>query len=230
MIYGGDTKQALFSDKQLHSSDAVLRTYTSETVSVIGELQVEVKYEAQTKHLSLLVVPGSGPSLIGHDWMSYITFNWAEVKHTRSQNQDLQALLDKYPELFKDELGTMTNFTAKLDLQPESIDKEGLHSSPKTLEAIPKNVHQLRSLLGLINYYGKFVNNLASILHPLYQLLKSNSKWNWGKHCDNAFAQVKQKLVSNQLLVHYNPKLPLQLATDASPYGVGAVISHISYL
>ena len=68
-------------------------------------------------------------------------------------------------------------------------------------------------------------------MHPLNQLLKSNTKWNWGKHwgkhCDNAFAQVKQKLVSNQLLVHYNPKLPLQLATDASPYGVGAVIFHI---
>ena len=80
---------------QLRSSDPVLRTYTSETVSVIGELEVEVKYESQTKHLSLLVVPGSGPSLIGRDWMSHITFNWAEVKYTRSQNQDLQALLDK---------------------------------------------------------------------------------------------------------------------------------------
>ncbi len=49
----------------------------------------------------------------------------------------------------------------------------------------------------------------------------------WGKECDNAFAQIKEKLVSNQVLVHYNPDLPLQLATDTSPYGVGGVISHI---
>ena len=95
IIISEDMKHALFPDKQLRLSDAVLRTYTSETVSVIGELEVEVKYEAQTKHLSLLVVPGSGPSLIGHDWMSHITFNWAEV--------------NKYLELFKDELGTKTN-------------------------------------------------------------------------------------------------------------------------
>ena len=40
-------------------------------------------------------------------------------------------------------------------------------------------------------------------------------------------SEVKQALVSSQLLVHYDSNLPLQLATDASAYGVGAVISHV---
>ena len=45
--------------------------------------------------------------------------------------------------------------------------------------------------------------------------------------CSKALSEVKQALVSSQLLVHYDSNLPLQLATDASAYGVGAVISHV---
>ena len=112
------------------------------------------------------------------------------------------------------------------------VDEQGLHSSDQKLEAIvkfpvPKNVQQLRSLLGMINYYGKFVPNLASIVHPLNKLLRLNCKWKWTKQCDQALSQVKEKLLATRLLVHYNSDLQLRLATDASAYGVGAVISHL---
>ena len=105
-------------------------------------------------------------------------------------------------------------------------------SSDQKIQAIvntltPGNVQQLRSILGLVNYYGKFVNNLGSILHPLNQLLKTNAKWEWTPSCSNAFAEVKQKLVSNRLPVHFDSDLPLQLAIDASSYGLGAVLSHV---
>ena len=55
--------------------------------------------------------------------MSKIRFNWANIKHTRCQQAELQSLLDKYPEVFKYELGTMSNFKATLDLKPESRPK-----------------------------------------------------------------------------------------------------------
>ena len=112
------------------------------------------------------------------------------------------------------------------------IDQNGLHASDNKLQAIrnaprPKNVQQLRSLLGLINYYGKFVPNMSSVLHPLNQLLKSDVKWKWSTACDKSLFKVKQRLVSSRVLVHYDCELPLRLATDASDYGVGAVISHV---
>ena len=52
------------------------------------------------------------------------------------------------------------------------IDSEGLHTLPSMVSAIteapePKNVQELRSFLGLLNYYSKFISNLASILHLL---------------------------------------------------------------
>ena len=91
----------------------------------------------------------------------------------------------------------------------------------------PKNLHELRSLLGLINYYGKFIPNLATILHPLNDLLKDSVPWEWSNGCEEALGLAKQALVSSEVLMHYDPALPLRLATDASQYGVGAVLSHI---
>ena len=91
----------------------------------------------------------------------------------------------------------------------------------------PTNVKELHSLLGMINYYRKFIPNLATLLKPLTNLLQSNSKWVWSLECVNAFAKVKQSLTSAPILAHYDPDLPIHLATDASSHGIGAVISHI---
>ena len=111
-------------------------------------------------------------------------------------------------------------------------DAEGLHTTTEKLEAItkapaPKNVRELRSFLGLLNYYGKFLPNLATLLHPLNRLLQKDRKWKWSAECDQAFQSAKDALTSSKVLVHYDPALPLKLAADASAYGVGAVISHV---
>lgn len=112
------------------------------------------------------------------------------------------------------------------------IDKEGLHTSPDKVLAIkdaptPTSVKQLQSVLGTINYYGKFIPNLATLLNPLYELLKKDMKWSWTKKCDDAFNKVKNILMSADVLVHYNPEYEIRLTTDASPYGIGCVLSHV---
>lgn len=85
---------------------------------------------------------------------------------------------------------------------------------------------QLKAFLGLLNYYGKFVPNLSTLLAPLHRLLQKSSAWTWGPDQQKAFDCVKQILSSDRVLAHYDPSLPLILACDASPYGVGAVLSH----
>ena len=112
------------------------------------------------------------------------------------------------------------------------IDSSGIHADPGKRKAIakaprPKNQQQLKSFLGLLQYYGKFLSNLSSLLHPLNNLLKSNSKWSWSKDCELAFKAAKERLMAAPVLAHYDPKLPLRLAGDASNYGIGAVISHV---
>ena len=119
----------------------------------------------------------------------------------------------------------------KVEYLGHIIDNKGIHADPNKVEAIvapsPQNVVQLRSFLGLVNYYGKFIRNLATLTHPLNQLLKKNCKWQWSKACVETFETIKKQILTPAVLVHYNSTLPIQLATDASAYGVGAVISHI---
>ena len=80
--------------------------------------------------------------------------------------------------------------------------------------------------MGLLNYYCKFLLNLSTILAPLYKLLQKKTNWQWGPEQQAAFAKAKQSLTLDSLLVHYEPDKELVLACDASPYGIGAVLSH----
>ena len=111
------------------------------------------------------------------------------------------------------------------------ISAKGLQPSTEKVQAImeapqPTNVTQLKSFLGMLNYYGKFLPNLSTCLAHLYGLLKRNSRWTWGPEQKEAFQKAKSLLTSSKVLTHYDPTKPLTLACDASPYGVGAVLSH----
>ncbi len=107
------------------------------------------------------------------------------------------------------------------------IDAEGLHATDDKLVAItgapaPKNLQEVRSFVRLYYYYGRFIPNLS----PLHKLLQNDAPWKWTKECEQAFVTTKGKIVSPNILVHYDSLLPIRLAGDASSYGVGAVISH----
>lgn len=112
------------------------------------------------------------------------------------------------------------------------IDGEGLHPTEEKVTAIvnaprPTNVTELRSFLGLLNYYGRFLKDLATLLQPLHALLKKDVPWEWTSACDAAFQQGKERLLGSTALEHYDTRKKVRLACDASPYGVGAVISHV---
>ena len=111
------------------------------------------------------------------------------------------------------------------------ISAQGLQPTMEKVKAIqnaptPHNVSQLKSFLGLLNYYCKFLPDMSSKLAPLYKLLHKNTKWCWSTEQEEAFQRAKASLTSDCLLVHYDPTKELVLACDASPYGVGAVLSH----
>ena len=105
------------------------------------------------------------------------------------------------------------------------IDVNGLHPTDDKIAALkqdptPKNVTQLRSFLGLINYYSKFLPNLSTKLRPLYNLLLKNKRWTWTEQHDMAFKLAKEALQADFVLVHYDSAKP-------SEYGIGAVLLHI---
>ena len=67
----------------------------------------------------------------------------------------------------------------------------------------------------------------ATKLAPLYQLLQKDTQWEWSDKQEQSLEEVKQLLSSPKLLVHFDDQKPIVLACDASPFGIGAVLSHI---
>ncbi|XP_036345449.1 uncharacterized protein K02A2.6-like [Rhagoletis pomonella] len=111
------------------------------------------------------------------------------------------------------------------------IDANGIKPSTKRLEAIrmmprPKNVRQVEAFIGKINYYNKFIPNFSAKASALNILRRQGQKFEWGEAQDNAFTALKDDIITATQLVHHNDKLPIILATDASKYGLVAVISH----
>ena len=91
------------------------------------------------------------------------------------------------------------------------ISDKGIQPSKKNVEAIisapaPTNVSQLKSFLGMVTYYLKFIPNLSNTLAPLYLLLKKASKWKWEKPQQTAFDKVKTQLASPPILAAFDPE------------------------
>ena len=122
-------------------------------------------------------------------------------------------------------------FDAMTEYCGHAVSADGLHKLPSKVDAIrdapqPTNVSQLRSFLCVVNYYARFLPNLSMMLHPLNRLLQHDSTWHWTEACTAAFDEVKRQIGSDLVLTHFHPNLPLHVASDAPPYGLGAVLSY----
>ena len=111
-----------------------------------------------------------------------------------------------------------------------TLSAEGIAKGSK-IEAVlkmppPTDVSSLKSFLGSVQFYGKFIPNLATIAEPLYRLTKKANPWKWGEEEQAAFQRLKSVLSSDQVLVHFDPNKTLVLACDASSVGIGAVLGH----
>ena len=115
------TQERVFPQAMLHESTIHLRTYTGEPMEVMGELQVIAAYNGQQRQLPLYIVPGSGPTLLGREWLQYLKLDWKQIA-TVTQDP-LQELLNKHHRLFEDTLGTISNYTAMLRVKESAAPK-----------------------------------------------------------------------------------------------------------
>ncbi|CAK1585814.1 unnamed protein product [Parnassius mnemosyne] len=150
-----------------------------------------------------------------------------DAEHLDRLHQVLQRLQDAGLTLQKNKCSF---FKDEISYLGYVINRNGLKKSPEKVKAIleapiPTNVNQLQSFLGLVNYYRGFVPNASSILSPLYQLLKKGIKWKWSKVENEAFDNIRKILSSEQVLTHFNPNETIILTVDASPNGLGAILS-----
>ncbi|KAA0060093.1 uncharacterized protein E6C27_scaffold39G00090 [Cucumis melo var. makuwa] len=89
---------------------------------------------------------------------------------------------------------------------------------------MPKSVSELRSFLGLANYYRRFVEGFSKRASPLTELLKKDVHWNWDPECQAAFDDLKQAMMEGPLLGIADVTKPFEVETDASDYALGGVL------
>lgn len=87
----------------------------------------------------------------------------------------------------------------------------------------PCDVTQLKSYLGMLSFYGKFLPNLSILLSPLYAL-KAKVRYFWTDDCEKAFVASKKALKQNKLLTHYDINSQIYIESDISQYDVDAVL------
>ncbi|UYV63679.1 hypothetical protein LAZ67_2005286 [Cordylochernes scorpioides] len=113
------------------------------------------------------------------------------------------------------------------------IDDNGVHLDEELMKPLldappPKDNSGLRSLIGMINWFQKYIPNKSTIMEPLQKLLKKSVPFKWrGKHA-KALQTVKDSLKKGQVLALFCPKLPTVITTDASHSGIGCVVSQLS--
>ncbi|GFT31024.1 retrovirus-related Pol polyprotein from transposon 412 [Trichonephila clavipes] len=107
----------------------------------------------------------------------------------------------------------------RLELVLQRLEEYGLRVNKRKSEFFKKSV----------NYCGHTIDKFG--LHKTQEkidaITKKGTKFLWTAECEKAFKALKQEIASDRILCHYDPKLPLLLQTDASPVGIGAVLSHI---
>ena len=84
------------------------------------------------------------------------------------------------------------------------VNAQGIRPDPKKVSAVqswpvPQNLHDIRSFLGLCNYFRKFMDHYSSVAWPLTNLTKKSVSWNWTGRCQDAFEKLKQLLTEAPL-------------------------------
>lgn len=110
------------------------------------------------------------------------------------------------------------------------VQKDGLSVDPEKAQPLldypaPRNIKQLRRLLGMASWYRRFIPQFATVSEPLTRLLRKNQRWEWGDEQTRAFEDIRDRLAASPTLSCPDFNHPFVVQTDASSIGVGAVLS-----
>ncbi|UYV68635.1 K02A2.6-like, partial [Cordylochernes scorpioides] len=107
-------------------------------------------------------------------------------------------------------------------LKPDPGKVKSIQDFPR-----PDTVKKVRQFMGLANYYRKFVKDFSKISFPLVRLTQKNQPFIWNEEVEESFANLKMALSTKPVLAIYNPDYPSKVYTDASKYGIGAILTQI---
>ena len=181
-------------------------------------------FEHFQKRIEIVIADCEGAKNISDD-----IFIWGKTQEEHDQRLDkvltklaengLRLNVDKC-EFSKDKI-TFSGYT---------LTTEGISLDSTKVEAVnhfkqPTSATEVRSFLGLVNYCSKFIKNYSTISAPLRMLTKKDTLFVWNKPEQTAFDLLKEKLTSAETMAFYRPRAETKIIVDASPYGLGAILT-----
>jgi hypothetical protein len=109
------------------------------------------------------------------------------------------------------------------------ISKDGIKPPPNRVDALmnyppPRHIKQNRRILGMFNWFKRYIPNYSIVVEPLTRLLLKNVKFQWSTEQEQAFVKLKNVLQNSEVLAFSRFDLPFYLAVDSSAQGIGYVL------
>jgi len=110
------------------------------------------------------------------------------------------------------------------------LSEKGVSCTTEKVRAVtearePQTASEVRSFLGLVNYCGRFIPDLATVSEPLRHLTKQGTQFEFGMEQKQAFEELKRRLSNAETLGYFDKDAPTQVVADTSPVGLGAILT-----
>ena len=218
------------------------KAYTAFTCGPLGF------YECDTMPFGATNAPATFQRLM-HDCLGDLNMNWCIVYlddiiiFSDTKEEHIKRLEAVFQKLMAAGLKLKPTkcffFRDEIEYLGHVVSGKGISTNPKKIEAVtkwptPKTVYDVRSFLGFVGYYRRFIKNFSNITKPIREVitgLENQSKRaakkthiEWTDIADSAFETLKTMCVNTPILAYPDYQLPFTLHTDSSTDGLGAVL------
>lgn len=150
-----------------------------------------------------------------------------QADHDRALMQTLEKLRSSGAKLNKDKCVFSVN---KITFFGHVFSSLGVSADPEKIKDIigrspPSNVSEIRSFLGMTQYFSRFIPRYATLTEPLRRLTHQEVPWCWSDKEEDTFNKLKSCLSSTEVMVYFDPHKPSEVLVDASPVGVSAILT-----
>ena len=109
------------------------------------------------------------------------------------------------------------------------IEEDGVKMEKEKVQEVvewlvPKSVKDVQKFLGLANYYRQFVKDFAKIARPLHEMMRKETKWSWGEKQQKAFEELKERFITESVLVTLDLDREMRVEVDVSNFAIRGVL------
>ena len=201
--------------------DSLRTVRVQETVVLVNSASEQNQYEIQTALAGI-----EGQANISDDII-------VQGKDQEEQDSRLEKVIQRLKERRLTLNAKKCQFSMdKLTFVGMMLSGNGISCMKEKVKAVteewePETVSEIRSFLRLVNCCGRFILDLATISEPLRLLTKTGIPFVFGSEQQKAFHELKKRLSSAETLGYCDKDAPIQVIADASPVGLGAVLTQI---